>query len=59
VLQHGDDRLTLRFDCKACEMHGVRAMRRNELRQLKAGPVTFYRTRPGTVAQRPTAVPAR
>ena len=59
MLQHGDDRLTLRFDCKACEMHGVGAMRRNVLRQLKAEPVTFYRTRPAAVAQRPAAVPAR
>jgi putative protease len=59
VLQHGDDRLTLRFDCKACEMHVVGAMRRNVLRQLQAEPVTFYRTRPAAVAQRPAAVPAR
>jgi putative protease len=45
VLQHGEDRLTLRFDCKPCEMHVVGAMRRNVLGQLKAEPVTFYRTR--------------
>ncbi|MCA3178754.1 MAG: U32 family peptidase [Burkholderiaceae bacterium] len=48
VLQHGEDRITLRFDCKPCEMHVVGAMRRNVLRQLKAEPVTFYRTRPAT-----------
>ncbi|MCZ8075190.1 MAG: collagenase-like protease, partial [Paucibacter sp.] len=46
VLKHGDDRLTLRFDCKPCEMHVVGAMRKNVLKQLKAEPVTFYRTRP-------------
>ena len=50
VLQHGDDRLTLRFDCKPCEMHVVGAMRPNTLRQMrvqmKAEPVTFYRQRP-------------
>ncbi|WP_271007910.1 peptidase U32 family protein [Paucibacter sp. B51] len=46
VLQHGDDRLTLRFDCKPCEMHVVGAMRKNVLKQLKAEPLTFYRTRP-------------
>ena len=50
VLQHGEDRLTLRFDCKPCEMHVVGAMRRNVLRQLRAEPVTFYRTRPETTA---------
>jgi collagenase-like PrtC family protease len=46
VLQHGEDRITLRFDCKPCEMHVVGAMRRNVLKQLKAEPVMFYRTRP-------------
>jgi 23S rRNA 5-hydroxycytidine C2501 synthase len=46
VLQHGDDRLTLRFDCKPCEMHVVGAMRKNVLKALKAEPLTFYRTRP-------------
>jgi 23S rRNA 5-hydroxycytidine C2501 synthase len=48
VLQHGDDRLTLRFDCKPCEMHVVGAMRKNVLKALnsaKAEPVTFYKTR--------------
>lgn len=46
VLQHGDDKLTLRFDCKPCEMHVVGSMRKNVLKQLKAEPMTFYRTRP-------------
>ncbi|MEJ6004630.1 U32 family peptidase [Paucibacter sp. AS339] len=50
VLQHGEDRLTLRFDCKPCEMHVVGAMRKNVLKQLKAEPVTFYRTRPAARA---------
>ncbi|MFN9773462.1 MAG: peptidase U32 family protein [Burkholderiales bacterium] len=50
VLQHGEDRLTLRFDCKPCEMHVIGTMRRNVLRQLTAEPVTFYRTRPATPA---------
>jgi putative protease len=45
TLVHGDDRLTLRFDCKACEMHVVGAMRKSVLKALKAEPVTFYRTR--------------
>jgi len=46
TLQHGEDRLTLRFDCKPCEMHVVGRMRPNVLRQLRAEPVSFYRTRP-------------
>lgn len=46
VLKHGEDTLTLRFDCKPCEMHVVGAMRKNVLKQLKAEPMTFYRTRP-------------
>jgi len=46
TLVHGDDRLTLRFDCKPCEMHVVGAMRPNVLRAAKAQPLTFYRTRP-------------
>ena len=50
TLKHGDDTLTLRFDCKPCEMHVVGALRKNVLKQLnsqmKAEPLTFYRTRP-------------
>ena len=60
TLVHGQDRLTLRFDCKPCEMHVVGAMRRNVLRDgarqaraaLAAGeaPLQFYRTRPAARA---------
>ncbi|MGA1285863.1 MAG: peptidase U32 family protein [Rubrivivax sp.] len=46
TLVHGNDRLTLRFDCKPCEMHVVGRMRKNVLRDAKAQPLTFYRTRP-------------
>ncbi|MBI3155594.1 MAG: U32 family peptidase [Burkholderiales bacterium] len=47
TLVHGDDRLTLRFDCRPCEMHVVGAMRPNVLARLaKTEPLTFYRTRP-------------
>ncbi|MBL8276352.1 MAG: U32 family peptidase [Pelomonas sp.] len=46
MLKHGDDTLTLRFDCKPCEMHVVGAMRKHVLKALKAEPLTFYRTRP-------------
>jgi len=46
TLEHNGDRLTLRFDCKPCEMHVVGRMRRNVLQDAKAQPLTFYRTRP-------------
>ncbi|MBV8033927.1 U32 family peptidase [Roseateles sp.] len=46
TLTHGEDKLTLRFDCKPCEMHVVGAMRKNVLKALKAEPMTFYRSRP-------------
>jgi putative protease len=45
VLQHGDERLTLRFDCKPCEMHVVGAMRPAVLRQAREHPVTWFRSR--------------
>jgi putative protease len=45
VLQHGDDTLTLRFDCKPCEMHVVGRMRPGVLRQLRDQPATVYRAR--------------
>ena len=35
-----------RFDCKPCEMHVVGRLRKNVLRDAKAQPLTFYRTRP-------------
>ncbi|RVT48454.1 peptidase U32 family protein [Rubrivivax albus] len=54
TLVHEDLRYTLRFDCKPCEMHVVGAMQPHVLkalnRQLKAEPVTFYRTRPTAAA---------
>ncbi len=55
-IQHGDEILTLRFDCKPCEMHVVGRMKKNVLQQAKAAeklaaaqavPMQFYRTRPG------------
>ena len=52
TLKHGEDTLTLRFDCKPCEMHVVGAMRRKVLKALKAEPVTFYRTRPAPDSSR-------
>jgi hypothetical protein len=55
TLRHGDDVLTLRFDCKPCEMHVVGSMRRNVLQQARRDekaslatpqPIRFFRTRP-------------
>ncbi|WP_088283967.1 U32 family peptidase [Ideonella sp. A 288] len=46
TLTHGDDTLTLRFDCKPCEMHVVGRLRRNVLQQVVEQPLQFYRARP-------------
>jgi collagenase-like PrtC family protease len=46
TLQHGDERLTLRFDCKPCEMHVVGRLRPAVLKAARAQPLSFYRTRP-------------
>ncbi|MFN3375124.1 MAG: peptidase U32 family protein [Burkholderiaceae bacterium] len=54
VLVHNNERLTLRFDCKPCEMHVVGKMRRSVLQQAKKEaaemPLTFYRKRPAPAA---------
>jgi 23S rRNA 5-hydroxycytidine C2501 synthase len=53
-IRHGDEALTLRFDCKPCEMHVVGRMKKNVLQQarsaekqaaVQAVPMQFYRTR--------------
>ena len=53
-LINGKEKLTLRFDCKPCEMHVVGKMKtsvanqsRKELLEAQAGiPMTFHKTRP-------------
>jgi putative protease len=55
-LINGKEKLTLRFDCKPCEMHVVGKMKpsvakqsRQELASARAGasaPLTFFKTRP-------------
>jgi len=56
VIENGGDRLTLRFDCKPCEMHVVGRIRRQVLNAglVPAGtaeaPVRFYRARPAATA---------
>ena len=56
-LVNGKEKLTLRFDCKACEMHVVGKMKtpvanqsRRELAAAQNGiPITFHKTRPDQV----------
>jgi len=52
TLVSGDERYTLRFDCKPCEMHVVGAMKTNILKSpppsaVPYSPLTFHRQRPG------------
>ncbi|MDH5707743.1 MAG: U32 family peptidase [Hylemonella sp.] len=53
-LINGREKLTLRFDCKPCEMHVVGKIKQAVLnqgaRQLKESPLKFYRTRPSAMA---------
>jgi 23S rRNA 5-hydroxycytidine C2501 synthase len=53
MLINGSEKLTLRFDCKPCEMHVVGKMKKSVLnqrvRELTQGqevPMQFYKTRP-------------
>ena len=45
TMTSGGDTLTLRFDCKPCEMHVVGRIKRHVLQDAKAQPITFYRAR--------------
>ncbi|MGV3494226.1 MAG: DUF3656 domain-containing protein, partial [Ramlibacter sp.] len=49
-LVNGSEKLTLRFDCKPCEMHVVGRMKKSVLQQQRreeqAVPMQFFRTRP-------------
>ncbi|MFN3987713.1 MAG: peptidase U32 family protein [Rhodocyclaceae bacterium] len=45
-LINGKEKLTLRFDCKPCEMHVVGKIKRSVLNAAPASPVKFYKTRP-------------
>ena len=46
TITHGNEKLTLRFDCKPCEMHVVGKIKRSVLNAAAESPLTFYRTRP-------------
>jgi putative protease len=45
TMTSGGDTLTLRFDCKPCEMHVVGRIKRHVLNEAQAQPITFYRAR--------------
>ena len=45
-LINGKEKLTLRFDCKPCEMHVVGRIKPAVLASVAEQPLTFYRTRP-------------
>ncbi len=49
VLVNGDEKLTLKFDCRACEMHVMGKMKKRVLKSPPPSvvPVTFHRRRPG------------
>jgi putative protease len=59
TIQHGKDKLTLRFDCKPCEMHVVGRIRsavlQTPLLPEHGVPVKFYKLRPGKSASAKTA----
>jgi collagenase-like PrtC family protease len=46
TLHNGSEKLTLRFDCKPCEMHVVGRIKKHVLNEVEAVPMTFFRTRP-------------
>jgi putative protease len=46
TLVHGTDTLTLRFDCKPCEMHVMGKLRPTIAATTVASPLKFYRSRP-------------
>ncbi len=50
VLVNGDETLTLRFDCRACEMHVMGKMKKHVLKSPppSAVPVVFYGKRAGS-----------
>jgi putative protease len=52
MLINGSEKLTLRFDCKPCEMHVVGKMKKSVLNQrvkeMTESPMTFFKTRPMT-----------
>ena len=52
-LINGKEKLTLRFDCKPCEMHVVGKIKRSVRNAVPEAPIQFYKTRPTTSAGGP------
>ncbi len=50
TMKSGGDTLTLRFDCKPCEMHVVGRIKRHVLNEPVIAPMHFYRSRPAVAA---------
>jgi len=50
TMTSGGDTLTLRFDCKPCEMHVVGRIKRHVLNEPVTATVRFYRARPVVTA---------
>jgi collagenase-like PrtC family protease len=46
TLHNGSEKLTLKFDCKPCEMHVVGKIKKQVVNEAMAVPMTFFRTRP-------------
>ena len=46
VIENNGEKLTLRFDCKPCEMHVVGKIKRNVIDRAAAVPMKFYKARP-------------
>jgi collagenase-like PrtC family protease len=47
TLVNGKDRMTLRFDCKKCEMHVMGKIRKPVLQMAQPQPLQFHARRPG------------
>jgi putative protease len=45
-LINGKEKLTLRFDCKPCEMHVVGKIKKSVLNAVPESPLQFYKSRP-------------
>ena len=45
-LINGKEKLTLRFDCKPCEMHVMGKIKQSVLKAAAESPLQFYKTRP-------------
>jgi putative protease len=53
TLINGKERLSLQFDCKACEMHVVGKMKKSILASVPAMPVAFLPRAISRPADRP------